>query len=128
MFQFRDVAMPVLERLEATLRALIRESNRRERCTATLVEVSRSKPALCDPALMRALSEAAEALCPGGSVAMPSGAGHDAQNVAAVMPSAMLFVPSIGGISHHWTEDTREEDLALGLRVLGAEAARVLAG
>ncbi len=63
---------------------------------------------------MGALSEAAEVLCPGGWQTMPSGAGHDAQNVAKVMPAAMLFVPSIGGISHHWAEDTKEEDLALG--------------
>ncbi|GJD50159.1 N-carbamoyl-L-amino acid hydrolase [Methylobacterium crusticola] len=128
MFQFRDVAVPVLERMEATLRALIRESNRRERCTARLVAVSRATPALCDPALMGALTEAAEALCPGGWQAMPSGAGHDAQNVARIMPAAMLFVPSVGGISHHWAEDTREEDLALGVRVLGAAAERLLAG
>ncbi len=127
LFQFRDVSVPVLERMEATLRALIRESNRRERCTTTLEEISRNSPALCDPGLMGALSHAAEALCPGGWQAMPSGAGHDAQNVAKVMPAAMLFVPSIGGISHHWTEDTREEDLALGARVLGAAAARILA-
>jgi beta-ureidopropionase / N-carbamoyl-L-amino-acid hydrolase len=127
LFQFRDVAMPVLERMEATLRALIRESNRRERCTATLHEISRNAPALCDPGLMGALSEAAEALCPGGWQAMPSGAGHDAQTIATVMPAAMLFVPSIGGISHHWSEDTKEEDLALGMRVLAAAAERVLA-
>ena len=127
LFQFRDVSVPVLERMEATLRALIRESNRRERCTATLEEISRNSPALCDPGLMDALSQAAEVLCPGGWQAMPSGAGHDAQNVAKVMPAAMLFVPSIGGISHHWSEDTREEDLALGVRVLGAAAERVLA-
>ena len=128
LFQFRDVAVPTLERMEAALRALVRESNRRERCRATLVEVSRATPALCDPGLMGALSDAAEALRPGGWQAMPSGAGHDAQNVAKAMPAAMLFVPSIGGISHHWSEDTREEDLALGVRVLGAAAERVLAG
>ncbi|ACL58618.1 Zn-dependent hydrolase [Methylobacterium nodulans] len=127
LFQFRDVSAEVLERMEAELRALIRESNRRERCPAVLVAVSRAVPALCDPALMRALSEAAEALCPGGWQAMPSGAGHDAQNMARVMPSAMLFVPSIGGISHHWAEDTHEADLALGVRVLGDAARRILA-
>jgi N-carbamoyl-L-amino-acid hydrolase len=43
------------------------------------------------------------------------------------MPAAMLFVPSIGGISHHWSEDTKEEDLALGVQVLAAGAARYLA-
>jgi N-carbamoyl-L-amino-acid hydrolase len=127
LFQSRDVSVPVLKRMEATLRALIRESNRRERCEATLEEISRNSPALCDTGLMAALSEAAEALCPGGWQTMPSGAGHDAQNVAKLMPAAMLFVPSIGGISHHWSEDTREEDLALGVRVLGAAAERALA-
>jgi N-carbamoyl-L-amino-acid hydrolase len=59
---------------------------------------------------------------------MPSGAGHDAQYMAQVMPSAMLFVPSIGGVSHHWTEDTKREDLAMGLRVLVEGARRFLAG
>lgn len=127
LFQFRDVSVPVLERMEATLRALIRESNRRERCKAMLGAISCATPALCDPGLMEALSGAAEALCPGGWQTMPSGAGHDAQNVAKVMPAAMLFVPSIGGISHHWAEDTREEDLALGIRVLAAAAERALA-
>jgi N-carbamoyl-L-amino-acid hydrolase len=76
---------------------------------------------------MQALAEAADERCPGGWQSMPSGAGHDAQNIARIMPAAMLFVPSIGGISHHWAEDTKEEDLALGIQVLGAAAGRVLA-
>ena len=42
-------------------------------------------------------------------------------------PVAMLFVPSIGGISHHWAEDTREADLVLGLLVLDDAARRILA-
>jgi N-carbamoyl-L-amino-acid hydrolase len=40
----------------------------------------------------------------------------------------MLFVPSIGGISHHWAEDTKDDDLALGVSVLGEAALRYLAG
>ena len=40
---------------------------------------------------------------------MASGAGHDAQNIARIMPAAMLFVPPNGGISHHWAEDTKDE-------------------
>ena len=43
------------------------------------------------------------------------------------MPAAMLFVPSIGGISHHWAEDTKDEDLALGIQVLDDAARRFLA-
>jgi N-carbamoyl-L-amino-acid hydrolase len=126
LFQFRDVEVPVLERLEATLRALVQESNRRERCTATLVQMSRAIPALCDPAFMEALAVAAEKRAPGQWRRMPSGAGHDAQWIGRVMPAAMLFVPSIGGISHHWAEDTKREDLALGCEVLADAARRIL--
>ena len=128
LFQFRDVSVPVLERMEAALRGLVREANRRERCAVSLEAVSRAVPALCDPALMAALSAAAETLAPGAWQEMPSGAGHDAQNIARHMPAAMLFVPSIGGISHHWAEDTKDEDLALGVRVLDDAARRILAG
>jgi N-carbamoyl-L-amino-acid hydrolase len=128
LFQFRDVSVPVLERMEVALRALVREANRRERCAVSLEAVSQAVPALCDPALMGALSAAAETLAPGVWQEMPSGAGHDAQNIARHMPAAMLFVPSIGGISHHWAEDTKDEDLALGVRVLDDAARRILAG
>ena len=124
LFQFRDVSVAVLERMEAALRALVQEANRRERCTVELETVSKAIPALCDPAIMRALSTAAGQIAPAAWQAMPSGAGHDAQNIARVMPAGMLFVPSIGGISHHWSEDTKDEDLALGIEVLG-EAARL---
>ena len=127
LFQFRDVSVPVLERMEATLRALVREANRRERCKVTLTEMSKAVPALCDPAMMQALVEAAEQIAHGAWQKMPSGAGHDAQNVARLMPAAMLFVPSIGGISHHWAENTKDEDLTLGVRVLDAAARRFLA-
>ena len=128
LFQFRDVSVPVLERMEAGLRALVRESNRRERCTVTLEQIARAIPAVCDPAMMAALEGAAEQLAPGAWQVMPSGAGHDAQVIARRMPAAMLFVPSIGGVSHHWAEDTKDEDLALGVAVLGEAARRVLAG
>jgi N-carbamoyl-L-amino-acid hydrolase len=48
---------------------------------------------------------------------MPSGAEHDAQWLARKLPAAMLFVPSIGGISHHWSENTSDEDIVLGAQV-----------
>ena len=126
LFQFRDISMEVLERLDQVLRRGVQESNRRERCHATLEVMSQSKPALCDQGLQDALAAAAEALAPGRWQSMPSGAGHDAQYMARKVPSAMLFVPSIGGISHHWAENTADEDLAMGLRVLAEGARRVL--
>ncbi|MCA3416415.1 MAG: Zn-dependent hydrolase [Roseomonas sp.] len=128
LFQFRDVSVPVLERMEAGLRALVQENNRREKCPATLTQMSRATPAICDPAMMKALEQAAEAHAPGLWQQMPSGAGHDAQYIARLMPASMIFVPSIGGISHHWAEDTKVEDLALGCQVLASAAEKFLAG
>lgn len=126
LFQFRDVEVAVLERMEDTLRRLVAESNRRETCPATLTQMSRATPAICDPRMMAALEAAAGGLAPNAWQRMPSGAGHDAQYIAKRMPASMLFVPSIGGISHHWAEDTKEEDLALGIQVLGAAAEEYL--
>ena len=127
LFQFRDLSMDVLTRLEAGLRALIREAERREKCTFALEAIFQTQPAPCDPALQAALREAAQALAPGAWCEMPSGAGHDAQVVARKIPAAMLFVPSIGGVSHHWAEDTSDDDLALGVRTLHEAARRYLA-
>ncbi len=126
--QFRDISVEVLQRMEDCLRMLVRESNRTERCTATLVTISRATPALCDPAMMQALGAAAEAHAPGLWQEMPSGAGHDSQYLALKMPVAMLFTPSINGISHHWLEDTHPDDLALCCQILADGAARFLAG
>ena len=126
LFQFRDVDRAVLERMEAGLRALVAESNRRERCTTTVEVIRRSVPAQCDPALMAALETAAEHHCPGAWQRLPSGAGHDAQVMATVMPAAMLFTPSIGGISHHWAENTEEADLAVCCQILADAAAEAL--
>jgi N-carbamoyl-L-amino-acid hydrolase len=128
VFSFRDLSVEVMDRMEACLRAVVQESNRRERCPALLEEIGRSAPALSDPAVVAAFGAAATALCPGAWQAMPSGAIHDSQILARRLPVGMLFVPSIGGISHHWSEDTRREDLVLGMRVLEDAARRLLAG
>jgi len=126
LFQVRDTSAEVLARMRDVLHRAVQESNRRERCTAVLDVVSESTPAPCDPMWQDALAAAAESVVPGRWARLPSGAGHDAQYLTRVMPSAMLFVPSIGGISHHWTEDTAEEDLRVGMRVLAEGAARFL--
>ena len=126
LFQFRDISQDVLVRLDALLARGVQESNRRERCRATLEVMSQSKPAICDEGLQHDLAGAAELLSPSRWQYMPSGAGHDAQYMARKMPSAMLFVPSIGGISHHWAEDTSDDDLAMGFRVLHEAARRTL--
>ncbi|MDN2565529.1 hydantoinase/carbamoylase family amidase [Aquibium sp. A9E412] len=82
-------------------------------------------PSRCEPSLVAALADAAEALAPGAWRRMPSGALHDAANVSTLMPMAMLFVPSIGGISHSFDEDTDRADLVLGARVLARAVAAI---
>jgi N-carbamoyl-L-amino-acid hydrolase len=117
LFQIRDADHEVLKRMEAELAALVEASDRAGPCRATLENLSRSIPATMDARLQDALERAAERHAPGQHLRMPSGAGHDAQWLARIMPSSMLFVPSIGGISHHWTENTSDEDLVLGAQV-----------
>jgi N-carbamoyl-L-amino-acid hydrolase len=125
LFQFRDADTSVLERLQAKLYELVAEANATGPCAIEIEAMSRSTPAAMDEAQLQAIEEAAEAHCPGKAMRLPSGAGHDAQWLARVMPAAMLFVPSIGGVSHHWTENTSDEDIVLGARVFCDAAARM---
>src|SRR6185437_1026949 len=126
IFQWRDTDQTILERLDEAFHTLLAESNKGP-CTATVAYHSDTMPAIMDPALQSALTASAQKHAPGLHQAMPSGAGHDAQIVSQVMPSAMLFIPSIGGISHHWSENTSDEDIVLGCRVFADAAESVLA-
>lgn len=75
-------------------------------------------PVQMDPKLVKALDAAAQATTPDRCRIMASGALHDASNAAACVPTGMLFVPSIGGISHNPREDTSRDHLAAGLLAL----------
>jgi N-carbamoyl-L-amino-acid hydrolase len=126
VFHFRDADKAVLKRLEATLFQLVEEANRTGRCMVNLETISRTMPSVMDAGFQQALDAAAARHAPGLAVRMPSGAGHDAQIIARKIPSAMMFVPSIGGISHHWSENTSDEDIVLGARVFTDAIASVL--
>ncbi len=79
-----------------------------------------------DPGFQDQIEAAAERHAPGRHMRMPSAAGHDAQILSHRMPSGMMFIPSLRGISHHWSEDTKEEDIVLGAQVFADAAARIL--
>ncbi|MER9222965.1 Zn-dependent hydrolase [Mesorhizobium sp. M0644] len=128
LFQFRDSEMPVLERLDAVLRELVEETAITSGCRAEIERTETGKPWHMDPAFQAAMENAAARHAPGSYVRMPSGASHDAQVVARKLRAAMLFVPSIGGISHHWTENTDDADLVLGCQVLADAAETILRG
>jgi beta-ureidopropionase / N-carbamoyl-L-amino-acid hydrolase len=128
LFQLRDADPAVLDRLHAELNDLIAAANRVSRCQFELTVMSQSTPAKMDERLMAALDVAAERHAPGKHMRMPSGAGHDAQWLARKLPAAMMFVPSINGISHHWSENTSDEDLVLGAQVFTDGIAGALKG
>lgn len=127
MFQFRDADVALLERLHAVLAETCAAIGPELRCKVVLEQLGASRPALSSPVIQDALEAAAEARAPGSSLRMQSGAGHDAQWLARKMPSGMVFVPSIGGISHHWTEDTADADIALGAEVYADAVEALLA-
>ena len=128
LLQFRDPDRAILDRLEAALHHEVAAFNAAGPCTIAVETIRQSKPAVMDEKFQQAIEQSAAKHAPGQAIRMPSGAGHDAQHVARVMPAAMLFVPSIGGISHHWAENTSDADIVLGARVFTDAIAGVLKG
>ena len=127
LFQIRDDDGSVIARLEDLLRSMAAEVDKRGRCTVAVERIRTGAPALMDVSFQQAIEQASAALAGGRSLRMPSGAGHDAQVLATVMPAGMLFVPSIGGISHHWTENTADADIVTGAEVFVEACRRLLA-
>ena len=95
-------------------------------CEVGSVPVWRIEPIAFDPDLVAAAREACREAA-GSDRELTSGALHDAAEVARVLPAAMVFCPSTGGISHAKQEDTPEPDLAAGIEAFGVLANRVLA-
>ena len=114
--------------LRNTDAALLAEAERRlDEAIETLVasegveitsrELARFAPVDFDPAVIDLVEQAATARSLSVK-RLPSGAGHDAQMLARVCPTAMVFVPSVGGISHNPAEHTSPADLEAGANVL----------
>ncbi len=121
--QWRDGDSDRLGRMEAIIRETAEEVAKSRGMDLTYGPMLGLEPVAMDARLQDALAEAAEAVAPGKWRKMPSGALHDATNVARLMPVAMLFAPSINGISHAFEEDTAEDDLVAAVEVLGRAVA-----
>jgi len=120
--QWRDADPERLARMEGVIEATLAEVADEMGLGVERGPLFGLDPVAMDAGLRARLEAGAEAVAPGRWRCMPSGALHDATNVARCMPVAMLFVPSIGGISHAFDEDTEEADLVAGLRVLAHAA------
>jgi N-carbamoyl-L-amino-acid hydrolase len=127
LFQIRDDDVAVIERLEARLHSMADDFTARGPVGVSIERIRTGAPALMNADFQDAIEAAGRIFADGKSLRMPSGAGHDAQVLATIVPSAMLFVPSIGGISHHWTENTADADIITGAEVFVETCARLLA-
>jgi N-carbamoyl-L-amino-acid hydrolase len=85
--------------------------------TFTFKETYLSTPAIMDTGVQKTIEASAKALNLTTKY-LPSGAGHDAQYMAQIMPTGMIFCPSVGGISHSPKEFTKPQDVVNGANVL----------
>jgi len=125
LFQMRDDDPAVIDRLEQALQNMAADATAKGPCSVTVERIRTGAPAMMDAKFLEAIEGASARFAKGKSVRMPSGAGHDAQILAQIMPAGMLFVPSIGGVSHHWSENTADADIVTGAEVF-VEACRQL--
>lgn len=115
--QFRDGSTEVLDRFEEIAGQLLTEASEAFSATHEITRVLKITPTPMNADLMAIVEKAAEdAGAP--HVRLPSGAGHDAMIMARYLPSAMLFVPSIDGRSHHVSENTADADIVAGANVM----------
>ena len=124
--QFRDADPERLALLGKTLYELVEEADQAGPCRVVIEPLTRTEPRPMAPGFQAEIEAAAEAHAPGMHMRLPSAAGHDAAILSYRMPAGMMFIPSLGGISHHWSEDTREEDIMLGAQVFADAAFRIL--
>ena len=113
----RNTDEAILQKAEAEIADFCRELADREQVTITRRSLARFEPVVFDDRVVDIVESAARSR--GNTVQrMPSGAGHDAQMIARMAPTAMIFVPSHKGLSHNVAEHTDEPDLIAGANVL----------
>jgi len=120
----RDPDEQRLQAEEAALAAYLKELEAAEEVTISVERLARFEPGTFDRTIVELVEDAARKRGL-ASKRMTSGAGHDAQMIARLAPSAMIFVPSTGGISHNPRERTPDADLIAGANVLLGVAAHI---
>jgi len=129
--ELRDLSSATLVRLAAAIRERARRIAELTGCEIAITPLSHNEGAAASPAVRRVIGDAADRLAL-SSHSLPSGAGHDAQSMASLGPIGMIFVPSVGGISHSPRELTSWEHCGIGAdvllqAVLGADVSDILA-
>ncbi|HEY3103164.1 MAG TPA: M20 family metallo-hydrolase, partial [Pyrinomonadaceae bacterium] len=115
--ELRDLDAAKIQMLYQKIRAEAEQIAQASRVTFDFKELNHNIPAPTDPRIRAIIDQSAKEL---GLTTkqMPSGAGHDAQDMACLGPVGMIFIPSIGGISHSPKEFSRPKDIENGANVL----------
>lgn len=115
--EMRELDPKILARLERDCLRLARAIAKRRGLRVAVEPLSQTAPARCAPRVLDAVEHACQRLRL-KSRRMPSGAGHDAQNLATITESGMLFIPSRGGRSHRPDEMSDWKAIERGANVL----------
>src|SRR5215467_14775392 len=115
--ELRDLSAEKIARLGDEIQRRAQEIAQHTGTEIQIKKVDHDPPAMADPEIQKKIEEAA-ARFDLKTMHLPSGAGHDAQWMARLAPMGMIFVPSIGGISHSPKELTNWQDCANGANVL----------
>ena len=121
----RNAAAEELAGMLAELREAARRCAEDNGCEISDELIWRIDPTEFDPGLVELARESCEGIAASGRV-LVSGALHDAAEAARRVPVAMMFVRSIGGVSHSPAEDSSDADLELGVRAYAELAARAM--
>jgi N-carbamoyl-L-amino-acid hydrolase len=122
--ELRDLDGAKIQMLYQKIRAEADQIAKASRVTFDFKELNANIPAPTDPRIRSIIDNAAKELGLSTKL-MPSGAGHDAQDMARIGPVGMIFIPSIGGISHSPKEFSRPKDIENGANVLLAAVMKV---
>ncbi len=122
--ELRDLDDRKIQRLYETIVAESKKIGAMNGTTFNYHEFVTHESALCDERVRTIVGDSAKSL---GftSKSLPSGAGHDAQNLARICPMGMIFIPSVDGISHAPKEFSRPQDITNGANVLAAAVLRM---
>jgi N-carbamoyl-L-amino-acid hydrolase len=115
-----DIRSPeaaIMDALDRDIRAAAKEIAQRRRVDIAIDQIWRKPPTIFDKTLVDAVESATRELGYSNR-RITSGAGHDACNLAGVVPSAMIFVPCKDGISHNELEDATQADCSAGANTL----------
>jgi N-carbamoyl-L-amino-acid hydrolase len=115
--ELRDLDAGKVARMWTQIAEKFKQIDKEENVETVCEESAVVKPAKTDAGMQSAIRDAAKQLGL-ATMDLPSGAGHDAQELAAIAPFGMIFVPSRGGISHSPKESTSWADVANGAEVL----------